>query len=111
MQLFDAYQGWTKSTAVYPDADEGRVLAVVYTALGLAGEAGEIANKAKKLLRDGDSFKLRNDIRDELGDVLWYLARLTDELGVELSNVAHNNREKLESRKDRGVIGGSGDNR
>lgn len=111
MHNFDTYQTWTRTSAIYPDHGTGRLMALAYTALGLAGEAGEVANKAKKLLRDGDGLKARNDVRDELGDVLWYLARVADELGVDLATVAACNVDKLELRKATGKIGGSGDHR
>lgn len=108
---FNAYQQFTQTTAIYPGGGLCSPDAVIYTALGLAGEAGELANKAKKIMRDGDDFRLRNDMRDELGDVLWYLARLSDELGIDLARVARNNVDKLRDRVERGVISGSGDNR
>jgi NTP pyrophosphatase (non-canonical NTP hydrolase) len=113
MELND-YQMHTRTTAVYPGAGEGQTDAVVYTALGLAGEAGEIANKVKKILRDNGGV-LTHDVAAELakevGDALWYLARFSDELGYPLSNIAEGNLAKLMSRKERGVIGGSGDER
>lgn len=86
----------------------------VYTALGLNGEAGEIAEKVKKVLRDhdGDMSKLDTaDITKELGDVLWYLAMFAKSIGVTLDDVATTNVEKLASRAARGKIHGSGDNR
>ena len=108
------YQEHTRSTASYPGAMEGTTDAVVYTALGLAGEAGEIANKVKKILRDAGGVitpEVAADMAKEVGDVLWYAARFTEELGYPLSNVAEGNLAKLTARKERGVIGGSGDNR
>lgn len=111
---FDEYQDKTAHTALYPGAGTGNVEALAYTALGLAGEAGEIANKVKKVLRD-DSGVLSKDkateISKELGDVLWYLARVADEIGTRLGGVAEGNIAKLYDRKARGVIQGSGDNR
>lgn len=105
------YQVATRETAVYPHSDTGDPEALSYCALGLVGEAGEVANKVKKILRDGDTAELRTAIRGELGDVLWYAARLADELGVSLTTVAADNLDKLRDRKARGVLGGSGDNR
>lgn len=103
---FDSYQMWTRSTAIYPNDQ-----ALTYTALGLASEAGEVAGKVKKIIRDGDSVELREAVEAELGDVLYYLARVADELDVDLGWIAVTNQQKLNSRKERGVIGGSGDNR
>jgi len=83
---------------------------IYYMALGLTGEAGEIANKIKKVMRDGAPLN-QQDIEKELGDVLWYVAGLCTVLGISLDEVARINLEKLADRKRRGVIGGSGDNR
>jgi NTP pyrophosphatase (non-canonical NTP hydrolase) len=83
---FDAYQAATADTAIYP-----RDVALVYTALGLVGEAGEVAGAIKRILRDdgGTLTPARAAaIRDELGDVLWYVARLAAELGLSLDDVA-----------------------
>lgn len=106
MKNFDDYQQWTRTTAIYPDQHN-----LTYTTLGLASEAGEVAGKVKKILRDGDSDELRDAAVAELGDVLWYLARVSDELGVDLSWLAVTNRVKLESRLERDKLQGSGDNR
>ena len=101
---FNEYQEEAKKTAIYPA--EYRL---VYPTLGLTGEAGEVAEKVKKMVRDG---KLDADgLKKELGDVLWYLAALATDLGVTLEEVAAGNVAKLRSRAERGVIGGSGDNR
>lgn len=83
---------------------------VYYMTMGMTGEAGEIANKVKKVMRDKKQLDLE-DIKHELGDVLWYVAGLATVLGITLEDVAKANIEKLASRKARGVIGGSGDNR
>jgi NTP pyrophosphatase (non-canonical NTP hydrolase) len=83
---------------------------IYYITLGMTGEAGEIANKVKKVMRDGKELDLE-DIKHELGDVLWYVAGLATVLGIDLEDVAQANLDKLASRKERGVIGGSGDNR
>lgn len=87
---------------------------LLYPALGLCGEAGELANKIKKVWRDSGGYPSidgRNAIIDELGDVMWYVAEMATQLGVNLSDVAERNLLKLASRQQRGVIGGSGDNR
>lgn len=103
----NTYQQEAAKTAIYSNK-------LIYPTLGLAGEAGEIANKVKKILRD-NSGELEEDVRQnlisELGDVLWYVAALATDLKTELSEVANKNIEKLNSRKNRGTIGGSGDNR
>ncbi|WEL19255.1 nucleoside triphosphate pyrophosphohydrolase family protein [Candidatus Nanohalococcus occultus] len=99
---FNDYQSKTEETAVYPE-DE----AIHYLALGLNGEAGEVAERVKKSIRDGNDL----DLEKELGDVLWYLARLADELGFDLDDVAETNLDKLFDRKERGKIHGDGDNR
>lgn len=107
MHLND-YQAEAHATAVYPAN-----VALPYLALGLANEAGEVAGKIKKLLR-GDDPEWANHvpaIRDELGDVLWYLAVLAEDLGISLEVVAQRNLEKLRDRKARGVLKGNGDNR
>ncbi len=109
----DDYQQRTNSTAIYPEANTGSLLALSYVGLGL-GEAGEVQGKIKKVLRDSSGHvtgSAREDIIDELGDVCWYVARLAAELGEPLSAVFTRNLEKLESRKERGVLKGSGDNR
>jgi NTP pyrophosphatase (non-canonical NTP hydrolase) len=109
---FDVYQEFAATTARYPN--ETLEEAVTYLALGLASEAGEVASKVKKMHRDHAGV-LDDDqqraIADELGDVTWYVARLADELGYYLSEVASRNKTKLTSRLERGVIGGSGDQR
>lgn len=111
---FNEYQAATRETAIYPGAGKGGPSAITYTTLGLTNEAGEVAGKWKKVIRDSNgamNFEKEQEIAAELGDVLWYLARLADELGTSLEAIAQNNLDKLQSRKERGVIGGSGDNR
>ena len=109
----DEYQTWTRTTAAYPAATV-LPIPVIYCSLKLAGEAGEVADKIGKVIRDqggvftGDS-KLAVVL--ELGDVLWYVARLADELGFTMSQIAGMNQTKLEDRKIRGKIKGSGDSR
>lgn len=108
MELSD-YQRRSRRTAEYP-----REAWLAYPALGLAGEAGEVAEHAKKAIRDdagGVTDERRAAIAAELGDVLWYAAQLASELGLELDAIAHENLEKLLSRQRRGVLSGSGDNR
>jgi NTP pyrophosphatase (non-canonical NTP hydrolase) len=103
------YQRLSRSTAKYP-----RHEALTYPALGLAGEAGEFADHAKKVIRDdgGEVTPQRREaMAKELGDVLWYVAQLASELGLELEQVAQENLDKLRSRMDRGVLSGSGDDR
>lgn len=111
---FNEYQQKSRKTAVYPDAGDN----FVYPALGLLGESGEIADKLKKLMRDKGvstpsqmTDEQREELKKELGDVLWYIAQLSTELGLELEEVAGKNIHKLYSRMDRGVLSGSGDNR
>mgnify|MGYP001399284011 CR=1 FL=1 len=104
---FNEYQELARSTAIYP-AEYG----LVYTALGLAGESGEVAEKVKKLIRDGDeSGNFENALASELGDVLWYLSNLASEIGMTLEEIATINTQKLQDRKSRGVLQGSGDDR
>lgn len=90
---------------VYPEK-----FAVIYPALGLTGEAGEIAEKVKKSLR-GDRELDREAVLKELGDPLWYITSMADDLGYTLQDVIDANVEKLTSRKERGVLKGSGDDR
>ena len=103
------YQRLSRSTAEYPRRE-----ALTYPALGLAGEAGEFADHAKKVIRDdgGEVTPQRREaMAKELGDVLWYVAQLASELGLELEQVAQDNLDKLLSRQRRGVLSGSGDER
>lgn len=107
---FDKYQKECNKTAVYPTVGEK----FVYPLLGLQGETGEVSEKIKKIFRD-EGGKLtqgkREEIKKELGDVLWYLAQLSKELGIKFSDVAKGNLEKIFSRKTRGTIHGNGDDR
>lgn len=107
---FNEYQKFCKSTAVYPKIGKN----FVYPLIGLQGEVGEVSEKIKKLFRD-DKGKLteekRLEIGKELGDVIWYLAQLSTELGLKFSEVIKMNIKKLVSRKERNVLHGSGDNR
>ncbi|WP_018110745.1 nucleoside triphosphate pyrophosphohydrolase family protein [Thermus igniterrae] len=105
----EAYQKEAQKTALYPEAYR-----LLYPTLGLVGEAGELANKVKKVLRDQGG-NLTEEVREalvaELGDVLWYVAQVATDLGVSLEEVAQKNLAKLRSRQARGQLGGSGDNR
>lgn len=102
------YQEAAAKTAFYEKDD------VPYCALGITGEAGEVADHVKKMLRD-DEGHLTNDrkqaLKKELGDVLWYIARMAGKLGYTLENVAATNLSKIQDRLDRNVQHGSGDNR
>ncbi len=105
---FTDYQEWRKTTDISSHTD------LSYPALGINGEAGEVAEKVKKILRDKRgvvSLEDRDAILLELGDVLWYVAQLAERLGSSLAEVALKNVDKLESRKRRGKLSGSGDNR
>jgi NTP pyrophosphatase (non-canonical NTP hydrolase) len=113
----DKYQTESLKTAVYPSG-QGQV----YTALGLANEAGEVAGVVKKIIRDDANLNMsltrhevarmnQEKIKAELGDVLWYLAAVAKEHNLKMSDVAQYNLDKLKDRAERGVIKGSGDNR
>jgi len=107
---FNEYQSKAVGTAIY----KNNIAGLTYPVLGLAGEAGEVAEKYKKLLRDNNGVitdEFRIAVKKELGDVMWYVANVADELGISLDDVAISNLEKLYSRKERGVLQGSGDNR
>lgn len=102
---FSDYQKWARQTAIYPPEH-----IVTYPLLGLVGEVGEFANKYKKVLRDGREFS-KEDMESELGDILWYLTNVAFDAGLNINNIAVKNLLKLADRKNRGVLGGSGDNR
>jgi len=107
---FQEYQEKSRKTAKYPNLGNN----FIYPVIGLAGETGEVAEKIKKVIRDKDGIideETREMIKKELGDVLWYVSQIASELGLSLDEVAQDNIEKLSSRLERGVIGGSGDNR
>ena len=106
------YQQKAILTAIYPS--RGSLWGMIYCTLKLNGEAGEIAEKVGKILRDDNgkiSDEKRMDLIKELGDVLWYIANLADELSVSLDDVANINLEKLAQRKANNTLHGSGDNR
>ena len=106
----NAYQQGARQTARYPNVGENPI----YPTLGLCGESGEVADKVKKVLRDSGgefSAEVRESLKLELGDVLWYVAQLASELDFSLNEVAQANLDKLASRAARNVIAGSGDHR
>ena len=108
MEIND-YQKAALETAIYPAQHK-----IIYPTLGLTGEAGEVSDKVKKILRDKFGIFAPDDKKElakELGDVFWYLATLSYDLGFTLEEIAQMNIEKLKSRQKRDVLGGSGDNR
>jgi len=106
----DKYENLAGQTAIFP-----KEKALEYLALGMTSEAGEVAGKVKKLIRDGDDvegFEMKKiAIASEIGDVLWYCAMMAKEVGVPLNDIMKENLKKLHSRKERGTLHGSGDNR
>tara|TARA_A100000171_G_scaffold37393_1_gene36382 strand:- start:23 stop:382 length:360 start_codon:yes stop_codon:yes gene_type:complete len=106
----DFYEMKAGQTAIFPKNQ-----ALEYLALGLTSEAGEVAGKVKKLIRDGEDvegFEMKKmAIASEVGDVLWYCAMLAKEVGVPLNDIMKDNLKKLHGRKVRGTLHGSGDNR
>lgn len=105
-QDFDDYQNWTDSVAMYG----GRYDSYYYPILGLVSEVGEVAAILKRTIRDDESYS-RQQLVKELGDCLWYLARVAKEEDVSLSEIVAANKEKLDSRKKRNTLKGSGDDR
>ena len=106
---FTEYQQEARKTAIYPEEFK-----IIYTALGLVGESGEVAEKIKKVIRDkGGNFSTddKTEIIKELSDALWYVANLAADLDIDLGLIAAVNLEKLRSRQERDKIKGSGDNR
>ena len=109
MMDFQDYQQKARETAIYPSE-----YSILYPTLGLCGEAGEVAEKVKKVIRDkGGKFDEtdRMNVRKELGDVLWYMAQICSDLDLRLESVAMANVEKLRLRKEKGTLSGSGDDR
>lgn len=107
---FREYQENSQKTAIYPNKGNN----FIYPTLGLSGEAGEVAEKVKKIIRDKNGVVEeidKEEIKKELGDVLWYVAQIASELNLDLDLVAQTNLDKLMSRLERNVISGSGDNR
>ena len=108
MELTD-YQISALETAVDPEQYN-----IIYPALGMTGEAGEVADKVKKVIRDNKSQfteEKKREIAKEIGDVLWYCAVLAHDIGFSLEEVGRMNIDKLKSRQKRGKLSGSGDNR
>ena len=109
MELNDYQRGALRTAASRDKRNE-----LLHLVLGLVGESGEIAEKFKKWVRDADSDESRIDTADlakELGDVLWYTAVLADYFDLSLDEIGRANIDKLASRAQRGVLGGSGDDR
>lgn len=107
---FKEYQKLSRETAIYPQKDNN----FIYPTLGLAGESGEVAEKIKKVIRDNGGVlnpEKKEELKKELGDVLWYLSQIATEIDLSLDEVALFNLEKLNSRKERGKLSGDGDNR
>ena len=108
---FDDYQQQALTTVL---STNDKFKDLLHWILGVNGEAGEIAEKIKKIIRDKNgevSPEDKIELAKEIGDVLWYLAVLANQLGVSFDKVAQQNIEKLQSRQKRGKLGGSGDNR
>ncbi len=109
---FDEYQKIATTTATFDGKQEEHKL--MYVALGIAGESGEIAEKIKKLIRNNDgklTDEYRDSLKNEIGDVLWYLSQLSRLLDLPFSEAARANVQKIQDRQARGVIKSSGDNR
>lgn len=117
MDSFSAYDNAARSTAIYPGSERPNAAdptALSYLALGLCGESGEVADKIKKVIRDNGGVitdDVARAVLAELGDVLWYLSRLSAHLGSTLGKVAAGNAAKLSDRAARGALHGSGDTR
>lgn len=107
---FLEYQNESRRTAIYPDAGNN----MSYPVLGLCGEAGEVAEKVKKVMRDKGGYfdhDSRAAIKKELGDVLWYVSQIASELNFDMNEIAQSNLDKLYDRMKRGKIKGDGDDR
>ena len=102
---FNDYQNCTGVTAIYDDKDK-----INYPMIGLCSEVGEVADKIKKNMRDGNTYS-KEDIAKELGDCLWYIAALCRDLDINMEDVAEANLEKLRNRMKQNTISGSGDDR
>lgn len=111
LENIDEYQERASETSIFPDElPEWLDAGVVYTAMGLAGEAGEVLEKVKKAIREDDKEYIE-EAKDELGDTTWYASQFAEETGEQLSDIMQDNLDKLEDRKDRDVLEGQGDNR
>ena len=123
METFKEYQkeavalkiSLKKFQIIFPNLDYQiiKLIAVAYDGLGL-GEAGEVQGKIKKIIRDNGGIitpEATEEIKSELGDTLWYITSMCENLGITLEDVAQANIDKLHDRRERGVLGGSGDNR
>ncbi len=107
---FNDYQAQALKTAIYPDRGNN----ILYPTLGLCGEAGEVAELIKKMVRDDEGVmtpERKTKLERELGDVLWYVAVVAHEAGLSLDQIAQANIEKLSARKELGLIQGSGSDR
>ena len=110
MKDFNTYQTESRKTWGIIPKDHP----IVYPTMGLVNEAGEVAGKIKKIFRDQNGQITEEDkqsLKNELGDVLWYLTQICTELGLTLEEVAETNITKIFSRQERGKLGGDGDNR
>ena len=123
METFKEYQkeaiglaiSLDKFRKIFPNLDDDiiKLVAITYDGLGL-GEAGEVQGKIKKIIRDNGGIitpEAVDGIKDELGDTLWYITSMCENLGITLEDVAKANIDKLHDRRARGVLGGSGDKR
>lgn len=109
---FDEYQKLATRTALFDNDD--KTFQLMYLCLGLAGESGETIEKVKKVIRNHKgaiSDETRDDLKKEMGDVLWYLSQISRILDVPFSQVADANIKKLADRMERGVIKSEGDTR
>lgn len=107
---FNTYQAESRKTAIYPNVGQN----FIYPTLGLAGEAGEVAEKIKKVLRDNNGTIAQEQkelLKKELGDVLWYVSQLASELGLTMEDIAQHNINKLKDRQIRNTLHGDGDTR
>tara|TARA_Y100000991_G_scaffold149568_1_gene113361 strand:+ start:313 stop:642 length:330 start_codon:yes stop_codon:yes gene_type:complete len=107
---FKTYQKFARLTAQYPNLGSN----YIYPTLGLVGEAGEVAEKVKKVIRDKKGIfdeESKKGLKKELGDVLWYLSNISNEFNFSLEDIALQNLEKLKLRAAKGKISGSGDDR